>query len=147
MNKSITTLSLLAALLMGCGKKGDSLADKAGESIGRQVTDFTKGVGRGIDQQMTVEVSLRPEVQALGLTNTIAKSLGLDLSKKGISVYFIASQTVSTTLVVRALNTDGLEIGRAKKQVTMQRDDASYVTFEFESDMDSAMVRRYAIGL
>ena len=143
----ITVMILLGALLTGCGKKGDSLADRAGESVGRHVTEFTKGVGKGIDQKMMVEVSLRPEVQALGLTNTIAKSLGLDPSKKGISVYFIASQSVSTTLVARALNSDGLEIGRAKKQVTMEKDDAGYVTFEFDSEMDSAMVRKYAIGL
>ncbi len=147
MTRNLATLSLLAALLIGCGKEGDSLADKAGESIGRHVTDFTKGVGRGIDQKMAVEVALRAEVQALGLTNTIAKSLGLDTSKKGISVYFIASQNVSNTLVARALNADGMEIGRARKLVTMQKDDAGYVTFEFEDEMDSAMVKRYAIGL
>ena len=115
---------------------------------------FTKGVGKGIDQKMSVEVSLRPEVLALGLTNTIAKSLGLDPTrgldpgtKKGISVYFIASQSVSTTLVARALNADGAEIGRARKPIVPQKDDAAYVTFEFESEMDTAMVKKYAIGL
>jgi hypothetical protein len=145
--KYVTILSLLAALLMGCGKKDDSLANQAGESIGKQLTDFTKGVGKGIDQKMSVEVSVRPEVLALGLTNTIAKSLGLDASKKGISVYFIASQSVSNTLVARAFNAEGAEIGRSKKPIVMQKDDAAYVTFEFEAEMDTAMVKKYAIGL
>jgi hypothetical protein len=119
--KHVFILSLMAALFMGCGKKDDNLANRAGESLGKQLTDFTKGVGKGIDQKMSVEVSLRPEVLALGLTNTIAKSLGLDptrgldpSAKKGIAVYFIASQNVSNTLVARALNADGAEIGRCK---------------------------------
>ncbi len=145
--KYIAILSLLGALLIGCGKKDDSLANRAGESIGKQLTDFTKGVGKGIDQKMSVEVSLRPEVLALGLTNTVAKSLGSDANKKGISVYFIASQSISNTLIARALNADGAEIGRSKKPVVMQKDDAAYVTFEFDGEMDTAMVKKYAIGL
>jgi hypothetical protein len=139
-------LCLAVALVVGCGKKGDSLANQAGESVGRHLTDFTKGVGKGIDQKMAVEVSLRPEVLALGLTNTIAKSLGMG-STNGISVYFIASQSVSNTLVARALNAEGLEIGRNKKLLVLQKDDAAYLTFEFDKEMDSAMVKQYSIGL
>jgi hypothetical protein len=145
--KYITIIGLITVVLVGCGKKEDSMAKKAGETIGQQLTDFTKGVGKGIDQKMSVEIALRPEVVALGLTNTIAKSLGLDASKKGISVYFIASQSVSNTLVARALNADGAEVGRSKKLVAMQKDEATYITFEFDGEMDTAMVRKYAIGL
>jgi hypothetical protein len=113
--KNITMLSLLAILLFGCGKKDESLAKRAGESIGKHLTDFTKGVGKGIDQKMSVEVTLGPEVLALGLTNTIAKSLGLDVGKKGISIYFIASQSVSNTVVARALNAEGADTYAASK--------------------------------
>ena len=145
--KYITLFGLIATLLAGCGKSGDSIADKAGEAVGKHVTDFTKGVGRGIDQQMTVEVSLTPEVQALGLTNTVAKALGLDADKKGITVYLISSQSISNTLVARALNADGLEVGRCKKEVVFAKADASYVKFEFDGEMDTQLVKRYAIGL
>jgi hypothetical protein len=140
-------LVALAVVIAGCGKSGESIADKAGESVGRHVTDFTKGVGRGIDQQMAVEVSLAPDVQALGLTNTVAKALGLDSTKKGITVYLISSRSVSNTLVARALNADGLEIGRARSEVVLDRDDAGYVKFEFADEMDAQLVKRYMIGL
>jgi hypothetical protein len=145
--KNITLFCLIATLFVGCGKSGEGIADKAGEAVGKHVTDFTKGVGRGIDQQMTVEVSLTPEVQALGLTNTVAKALGLDASKKGITVYLISSQSVSNTLVARALNADGLEIGRCKKEVVLSKGDAAYMKFEFDGEMDTQLVKRYAIGL
>jgi hypothetical protein len=85
-------------------------------------------------------------VQALGLTNTIAKSLGIGTTN-GISIYFIASQDISNTLVARALNADGVEVGRAKKLVVMKKDDATYVTFNFEEQMDAGIVKRYEIGL
>ena len=143
--KYITLLGIVAALLVGCGKK-DSIAKKVGEVIGQQATDFTKGVGKGIDQKMMIQVSLTPQVQMLGLTNTIAKSLGVG-SKNGISIYFIASQSVSNTLVARALDAGGVEVSRARKMVVMQKDDASYVTFNFEEQMDTGMVKRYEIGL
>ena len=144
--KHLTILALLAAFLMGCNEKDDSLAMKAGEKLGQQVTDFTKGVGKGIDQKMMVEVALNPQAMALGLTNTIAKSLGIG-GTNGISVYLIASQNVSNTLVARALNGEGVEVGRAKTLVVLQKDDATYVTFHFEDLMDMQMVRRFAIGL
>lgn len=145
--KHTILFSGLAMLVCGCGKNGDSLADKAGESVGKHVTDFTKGVGRGVDQQMAVEVSLSPEVQALGLTSTVAKASALGAAKKGVTVYLIASQAVSQTLVVRALNAEGLEIGRCKKEVVLGKGDAAYVAFEFDDQMDSQMVKSYAIGL
>jgi hypothetical protein len=145
--KTVAPLLALAMVSIGCGKDGEGIANKAGEKLGQQVTDFTKGVGKGIDQKMSVDVSLLPEVKSLGLTNTIAKSLGLDTSKKGISVYFIASQSFSNTLVARALSGEGLEVGRCKKLLSLQKDEAAYVTFEFDSEMDSAMVKKYTIGL
>jgi len=139
-------ISLLAVLLTGCSEKDDSIAMKAGEKLGQQVTDFTKGVGKGIDQKMMVQVSLSPQVLALGLTNTIAKSLGLG-GTNGISVYFIASQNISNTLVVRALNGEDVEVGRARKLVVLQKDEATYITFNFEDLMDMQMVKRFAVGL
>lgn len=142
----IALFSLVAALLVGCDKKEDSLAKRVGEAIGQQATDFTTGVGKGIDQKMMVQVSLTPHVLVLGLTNTIAKSLGLGTTN-GISVYFIASQSVSNTLVARALNGDGVEVGRSRRPVVMQKDDAAYINFSFDDQMDTAMVKRYEIGL
>lgn len=147
MKKSITILITITGLLVGCGKQGDKIADKAGDAVGQHLTEFTKGIGKGIDKKMMVDVTVKPEVYALGLTNTFAKSLGLDEFKKGFTVYFIASQSVSNTVVAWAFNADGLEIGRTKKQIVMEKDDAKYITFEFDSQMDSQLVKQYAIGL
>ena len=47
----------------------------------------------------------------------------------------------------RSVNVEGVEVGRSRKLVVLQKDEASYVTFSFEDLMDMQMVRRYAIGL
>jgi hypothetical protein len=145
--KMILPLLLLTVLAAGCGQKNGDFVSKTGEAVGEKLTDFTKGVGKGIDQRMLVEVVLSPEVNALGLSNTIAKSLGLAESKPGISIYFIAARPVSATLVVRALNAEGAEVGRAKTKVDLGKDDAAYVSFEFDRQMDMATVHRYSVGL
>jgi 3-hydroxyisobutyrate dehydrogenase-like beta-hydroxyacid dehydrogenase len=134
------------AVMCGCSKQGENAVGKTGEAIGEKITDFAKGLGRGIDQKMVVDVVLRPEVQALGLTSTVSKSLGLDASKKGITVYFIASRPVSATLMVYALNSESAEIGRSKKKIELGKDDAAYISFEFDPAMDAARVSKYVIG-
>ena len=48
---------------------------------------------------------------------------------------------------VRALNAEGTEIGRARKLVVLEKADAKYVPFEFDEEMDTAMVKKYEIGL
>jgi hypothetical protein len=116
--------SLIAVILVGCGKKDDGIAKH---------------------QKMKVQVTLSPQVLALGLTNTIAESLGID-SSNGISVYLVAWQNVSNTLVARAVNANGVEIGRASNMVVMRMKSAHYVIFNFDRHMDASIVKQYEIG-
>lgn len=146
MNKTGTIL-LCALLAAGCKDKRTDLANKAGETVGEHLTEFSKAVGKGVDNKLLVNVVLAPEVQALGITHTTAKALDMDISKKGITVYLIASKDVDTTLKARALNAEGAEIGRAKVPVKLAKDEAAYFTVEFPKEMDSMMAKEYRIGL
>lgn len=49
--------------------------------------------------------------------------------------------------MVRPLNAQGAEVGRAKTKVELGKDDAAYVTFEFDRQMDTATVHKYSVGL
>ncbi|HYF37929.1 MAG TPA: hypothetical protein VD994_21685 [Prosthecobacter sp.] len=136
---------LCALLLAGCGKDPSEVVDSAGQSFGEHVTDLTKAIGKGVDNKLIVKVSLAPEVEALGLTSTTAKSHGLDSGKKELSIYLIASKDVSTTLMAQAYNAEAAEIGRSKKPVKLAKDDAAYFVFEFDEEMDSNLVKEYKI--
>ena len=46
----------------------------------------------------------------------------------------------------RALDAEGTEIGRAVVEEEFAADDARYVTFTFNEEMDSQLVRTYAVS-
>ena len=86
---------------------------KRGEQVGETITDFAKGVGRGVDNSLEVAVELTEPVSELGLRTTVAKTGGGvgGMDKKTLTVYFIASRPVKTRLLARALNADDDEVG------------------------------------
>ena len=100
----------------------------------------------GVDNKMVVAVELTPAVTAKGLSRTIAKSLGMD-GDKGFSTYIVSKAPFRGTLVARALGGSGEEIGRARQGVSFERDDAKYVTFKFQPEMDTGLVAKYVIDL
>jgi hypothetical protein len=143
----IRCIALLAAavLLSGCGGN-DRGAQQAGQKVGETITDFASGVGKGIDKRMEVPVELSDSITALGLRHTIAKSLGIDRpNEKGVTVYFIAAKPVEARLMAKALNAEGQEIGRSTADVELAADDARYITFRFDPELDAQLVERYLI--
>jgi len=114
--------------------------------VGEALTEFASGVSKGVDNKMVVAVELTPAVTAKGLSRTIAKSLGMD-GDKGFSTYIVSKAPFRGTLVARALGGSGEEIGRARQGVSFERDDAKYVTFKFQPEMDTGLVAKYVIDL
>ncbi len=132
----------LCCLLAGCGDRPS--ARDLGQSLGENVTDFAQGVGTGVDHQLLIKVELTPTAEETGLTHTVGKQ-GTNLSEKGISIYFVSKDSVDGILVAKALNSDGIEIGRAKTPVSFEADDAKYVRFDFPAETDRQSVARYSI--
>ena len=146
------TISFILALafltILGCSSgNDDSLAKKTGEKLGKNVTDLASGIGKGIDKSMSVEVVLSPEFAKRGLSKTTAKSSGMSTEKKGISVYLISEKKQSVPIIAKALNSEGLEIGRSKVTVDFEKDDAKYVEFLFHGEMDTALVKKYELSI
>lgn len=143
-------IPLLAALAVvcGCGKQDESVAKKAGSKVGETLTDFAVGVGKGIDKQMVVNVELSEELTKQGITKTVSKSIGIDHpNEKGITVYFMAKTPFKAKLIAKATNKEGMQIGRSAVDVEFSADDAKYVTFQFDREMDTQLVDRYLVDL
>ena len=94
-----------------------------------------------------MKVTLSPEAEKLGITTTVAKVEEPTTDGKTVAVYVIAGEKLATTLVARAINSDGLEVGRAKMRVAMEKADANYVNFVFPKEMETALVDHYEIGV
>ena len=139
---------LVAATLIGltgCGSQQGGV-QRLGQKVGETATDFASGVGQGVDGRMEVPVELSEDVAGLGLRKTVAKSLGISPSnRKGITVYFISDKPLDARLVAKAFNAAGEELGRSAVEVEFAADDAKYVTFEFDAQMDAQLVEKYVI--
>ncbi|KRG51680.1 hypothetical protein ARC23_08185 [Stenotrophomonas beteli] len=142
MNK-VTVVMVLALGLTAC-KDDTSVSQKAGSAISGTAADFVAGLGEGVDKRMNVTLQADPGLAARGLTVTLGKSRGL--GSKDAAVYVVADKAFKGKLVARALDADGTEIGRASAEVEFAADDARYVTFQFNEEMDSQLVRTYAVA-
>ena len=148
MKRVLACLAVVVMMLtVGCGDDGESLPSKAGRKIGKGATDLVTGMGSGIDEAMQVNVSLGPGMTEKGFARTVSESTGLSPDKKGIAVYIISKGAYSGGLLAKALNKAGLEIGRSRADVEFGKDDAKYVTFMFDDEMDAALVRKYEVDL
>jgi hypothetical protein len=146
MKRPLAVFVVLLAALACDRKKDETVVKQAGSKVGEALTEFASGVSKGVDNTMVVAVELTPAVTAKGLSRTIAKSLGMD-GDKGFSTYIVSKAPFRGTLVARALGGSGEEIGRARQGVSFERDDAKYVTFKFQPEMDTGLVAKYVIDL
>ena len=153
---SLLCLFLIAGVI-SCGNNDKSIAKQAGETVGKNLTDFGKGVGTQIDQSVMVTVLLDDSVNKIGITKTVAKTNFFDAtssdhnsasSSKSVLVYLISSNPVSEkTFRMTALDEKKLEIGRSKVSVSFGKDDAKYVEFSFDRRVDFALMKEFLLSV
>jgi hypothetical protein len=145
MARYIFILFLILPLLVSCSDEDGSLAGKAGDKIGQTLTDFAGGVGKGVDKQMLVKADLSEKLSQKGLSMSVAKQDSV--ADKSIVVYLIASENFEGNLLAKAINNDGQEIGRATSELKMAKDEAKYINFKFNEEMDSQLAKKYSVDL
>jgi hypothetical protein len=154
MNRLAWLLAVSWVIVVGCGSDDESVAKKTGAKVGETLTDFASGVGKGIDKKMKVNVELSKELADQGISVTIAKAGGIDLKHPDVKadshtseilVYLIAAKPFNGRLIAKALTNDGQEIGRSPADVELASDEAKYITFAFDHDMDTQLVAKYTI--
>jgi hypothetical protein len=145
MAKSWAILVTTTLVVSGCGVKEDR-AKHAGQAVGETLTDFTRGVGAGVHKAATIDVELSDKLTDMGLSKTIAKQHA-DFPIRSLTVYMLSQQPVADSLIAKALNAEGEEIGRSIIDVEFAADDAKYVTFDFDEKLDSQLIERYVIDV
>lgn len=135
---------LVVMLVAGCGGKEESLSQRTGSAVAGAATDFLSGVGEGIDRKMAVELDVDPALAERGLEITLGKDRGLGSNMA--AVYVIADRPFEGKLMAKAMDAQDREIGRSLVDVVLEADGAQYVNFSFNQEMDSSLVRKYAIS-
>jgi len=138
-------LLIIIPLLFSCSDGEGSLADKAGDKVGKVLTDFGKGMGKGIDKQMLIKVDLSEEITSKGISMSVAKQD--NIAEGSIVLYLIAAKEFNGNLLAKALNEKGLEIGRTTTELKLKKDEAQYVYFKFHNEMDAQLVKSYLVSL
>lgn len=150
--KSFIMLLLLCfgPTIVGCGKAADHDAGTVGQAIGENVTDFARGVGKGIDNKLHISTEISPALVERGVTLIVGKQGPLHSTTddtKAISLYFLTEKAIAGTMIAKAYNSDDQEIGRAKTVVEFSDDDAQYVKFPFPPEMDRQLVAKYKFDI
>lgn len=131
------SIALGALLLFAVG-----CCQSAGRGVGGGVTNFTQGVGQGVDEGVLVTLKVADGAAAAGIGSNTAKQSG-----KKVQAYLTSKNAFNGQLIVRALNKDGLEIGRSVQPITMAANDAKYFAFQFPQEMDTQLVTEYRLDI
>lgn len=81
-------------------------------------------------------------------SSVIDKDLSMTSSKVDalkVDVYLISEKEVTGELLAKAMNAQGLEIGRSKQMLTLQKDDAKLISFTFDSNLEVDLVTKYML--
>ena len=64
-----------------------------------------------------------------------------------VEIYLISENETEGELLVKAINSSGLEIARSKVMMALQRDDAKLFSFNFDKSLDLDLVTKYLVDL
>jgi hypothetical protein len=125
---------LFTLLFYQCSSSGvKEKINKVGDVTGQVVGEFATGVSKGVEKTLNASISLSDNLKKQGLN--VGKitfgndSIGVD---NILTVYIIFAQDFKGRITAKAFEQDGLEIGRAKKDITGKKDDAGYFEFRFD---------------
>ena len=91
-----------------------------------------------MEKEKTVSLGASVSEKKISMTSTNVEGLKVD-------VYLISEEAVEGELLAKALNSSGMEIGRAKQILALAKDDAKLFSFSFDSNLDSDNVAKYVL--
>lgn len=135
--KNLSLLLLVMVFLFSCDRvkqETKHVINKSGETVGKASTEFFEGVSEGVDKTLQCEIVLSEELKRKGL-QTGKFSIESDSaggSNNMLTLYLIFNKPLKDTLLAKAFDKTGLEIGRAKAFASAQANDAKYIDFKFD---------------
>lgn len=121
----------------GIANKTKEGINKGGEVVGETATEFFEGVSEGVDKTLECEIVLSENLLNKGLRNGVYNIENQPIGKNNkLTIYLIFNEDFDSNVTAKAYNKNGLEIGRAKANVSGKKDDAGYFDFEFDDRTD-----------
>lgn len=139
---------LLALCLVACDRAGEAAKNtinKGGEVAGQAASEFLKGAKEGVEETLSMPVVLDASLDGKGLGVGKTEASGGE-GYHTLNVYLIFDRDLSDSLVAKAYDADGLEMGRARFSVNGKAGDASWHTIEFPEQTDLEAKGKVVIG-
>jgi hypothetical protein len=135
--RSLILVLITFTLFVNCDrvKSGSKKAiNKGGEMVGETASEFIDGVDDGVTNTLKPTVEFSAELAERNITKG---KYWIDQHPKGrekniLSIYLIFNQAVNDTLLAKAFDKEGLEIGRSTIIVSENAGDAAYFDFIFD---------------
>lgn len=138
--KKLLALIGILALVTSCDWIKETTKEKVnqgGEVVGKTATEFLEGVSEGVDRTLECEIKLSEDLKARGLkTGKFSIEDSANGNNNRLQLYLIFDQNFDSTLLVKAFDKKGLEIGRVKLPVSGEAGDAGYYDFIFDARTD-----------
>jgi len=131
----------------GVKATGESVGEFAGESVGKAAKGLVRGAEAGA---LAADIRVADTLAKRGVRSTRAQHLFPNKDGKGdhgLSIYVISEEPLAATLVLKAFDKDGQEVGRTLADVDFKKDDAGYVDFRFDARVPMVAVQYYTLDL
>ena len=147
--RSQLAATLLAALLLGaCDRAGEAAKNtinKSGEVVGQAASEFLKGAKEGVEETLALPVVLDTSLDDLGLSVGKTEATGGE-GYHTLNVYLIFDRDLSDSLIAKAYDADGLEMGRVRFGVHGKAGDAVWHTITFPEQTDLEAKGKVVLG-
>ncbi len=150
MKRVLTLTILLSILCLSCNRisqKAKTTINKTGETVGETATEFFEGVAVGVDKTLECDIVLSDDLKKKGLktgTFSISGETGGENNNE-LTIYFIFEKDFQRSVLAKAYNKKGLEIGRSKITVSGTKDGAGYFDFKFDERTDIGVRNKIVI--
>ncbi|MDW8851346.1 hypothetical protein SD960_14670 [Flavobacterium sp. MMLR14_040] len=127
-------IAVKSKLIEGAGKALQEEGKAAAKSASKGIGDVIKGINSGMSESINnSKVIADPGFTANFDECKAEKIYGADAEKhKKVTIYLIAKKDFKGKILLKAFNEDKKEIGRSNMEVSIKKDDAKYVDFEFD---------------
>jgi hypothetical protein len=125
--------------LQGAGKKG-------AESLSKGVGDVFRGTAQGFDASLAA-VTVKPGAGLAEAGLQIDRAARRPGEAPTITAYVVGGKPFAGTLLLRALDDAGREVGRARAEVEQDADEAGYVDFAFDPRAPLTAVTTFEISV
>jgi hypothetical protein len=127
-------VGLLFLFFCQCSSSGvKEKINKVGDVTGQVVGEFATGISKGVEKTLNAKVELSDHLKKQGIQ--FGKiTFGNDSAGNDnmLVIYIIFTQDFKGQITAKAFDPEGLEIGRAKKEVAGKKEDAGYFEFHFD---------------